>query len=141
MKVFEDERTLVVVLEKGDKIIESLKKVANEKKTFGSFAGIGAVSWAEIAYGNAETGEYEIKKYAGGYEVTNLTGNITVDENDNIVIHAHITLGDKDHNAITGHLIEGEISITCEIFIQKTSLKLKRKPIEGTSFKTIREKI
>jgi len=141
MRFFEDENTFVVILEKGEKIIESLRKIVEEKRVFGYFTGIGAVSWAEIAYGNAETGGYEIKKFSGGFEVTNLTGNITLDEKNETIIHVHITLSGKDHRTIAGHLIEGEVSITCEIFITKINLKLKRRPLDGTSFKVIHDKI
>jgi len=137
MKIFEDENSVAIVLEKGEKIIESLKTLVSEKRIFGYFKGIGAVKWVEIAYGDADTGEYLVEKYEDGYEILGLNGNITLDENGDPIVHAHILLGDREHRAIGGHLMEAEVSITCEIFLTKTNLKLKRKRLGETSFKVI----
>ncbi len=141
MRVFEDEETIIVVLELGDKIIESLKKIAEEKNINGYFKGIGAVKWAEIGYGDAETGEYHVKKVTGGFEVLGLNGNITLDENGEPIIHAHILLGDKEHKVLGGHLMEGEISITCEIFVKKIKTRLQRERLGQTNFKVIKKQI
>ena len=137
MKVFNGGDVLVIVLEKGEKVVESLKKVASERDAFGFFKGIGAVKWAELAYGDAETGEYLIEKHSDGYEVLGLNGNITLDENGDVLVHAHIVLGDREHRAFGGHLVEGEVSITLEVFLVRTGLRLQRKRLGYTSFKII----
>ena len=141
MKVFEDEGTVIVVLEPGDKIIDSLKKIAKEKNINGYFKGIGAVKWAEIGYGDAKTGKYNIKRVTGGFEVLGLNGNITLVETGEIIIHAHILLGDREHRVLGGHLIEGEVSITCEIFINRIKTKLQRERLGETDFKVIKKQI
>ncbi|MGQ4891216.1 MAG: PPC domain-containing DNA-binding protein [Candidatus Njordarchaeia archaeon] len=137
MKIYEENNTVVIVLEKGEKIIESLKKIGENLNLIGNFTGIGAVAWATLGFGDPKTGKYITKTFSDEYELLALTGNITVDTTGERVVHAHIILGEKNFNVIGGHLVEGEVSITAEIFFNRIKTKIKRKKVEGTEFKLI----
>ena len=50
-------------------------------------------------------------------EITNLIGNISIKDGVPIV-HAHVTLSDKDGHAYGGHLAPGTIVFACEVVVQ-----------------------
>jgi len=139
MKIFEiDEDTIAIILDKGDKIIESLKKASDKLNISGYFNGIGATKWVELAYGDAKEGKYLIKRIEEECEILALNGNVTKNNLGETIIHAHIILGKRDYSVIGGHLVEGEISITAEIFFKKTKTTLIREKVEGTEFQLIK---
>ena len=84
----------------GEELLETLFKFCQEKKIYGgSITGIGGTTNVTLLYFNSLTKEYQEKKFAGAlYEVTNLTGNISVEK-----LHVHITIADKELHAWAGH--------------------------------------
>jgi predicted DNA-binding protein with PD1-like motif len=73
-------------------------------------------------------------------EIASCTGNIVLDEKDEIVVHAHMVVSDKECKTFGGHLMKGsEIGATAEsvmveaagvdihkVYDEKTQLKLWR---------------
>ena len=51
-------------------------------------------------------------------ELVNLTGNISIQDNRPMV-HAHVTLADKDYHVIGGHLMLGTKTYVCEAYVQE----------------------
>ena len=114
-------------LERGEKIIESVKSFcAGNKINCGYFFGIGALGEAELAHYIVESKKYTSKILKQPLEIISLSGNITEME-DEVYLHCHITLSDEEMNAIGGHLKEGVISATCEIFLTKLDAEVSRK--------------
>jgi hypothetical protein len=112
-----DEQTTVLRVKRGERIIASIKKYCQDNKIKGGFFyGIGAVDEVELAHYNVSTKKYSSKKFAHALEMTNITGNIGVFEND-LVIHAHATFADHEMNCLGGHLVEAKVSGTAEIFL------------------------
>lgn len=107
----------VIRLDKNDEIISSLISVAQKEniKT-ASFSGIGATDNFTVGIFSLEKQTYEKFTFTGNHEITSLNGNITFAD-DKPYIHAHITCADGSANVIGGHLLEGVISLTCEIFV------------------------
>ena len=119
--------TYFIRLEKGEKIIESLKNFCIKNKVkCGYFFGIGALGKAELAHYIVESKKYTSKAFNQPLEITNMSGNITT-MNEEVYLHCHITLSDEEMNAIAGHLKEGTISATCEIVLVKLNAKISRK--------------
>jgi len=128
--------TYLIKLNIGDEIISSLEKFADENGIYGAtFQGIGAVNFAEIGFFDLENKEYARTTIDGQREVLSLKGNIGRDGDGEVMIHAHIILGDKSFATQGGHLFKGKISVTGEIRLlpsgdikreheQKTGLKL-----------------
>lgn len=110
----------ILVIRKGEKLIDSLIKCAEITNIHGaSLLGIGAVENPILGNYNFETKKHEHKTFTGIYELTNVAGNITKYEGKHIA-HVHITIANlKDINcaSITGHLIEAPIGILAEITI------------------------
>jgi len=137
MKLRSEKGAYLLRLEKGDEIIASLKKVAEENISTGGFIfGMGAVNKATIGIYNPEKGEYFQKTFEGDLEVGNLIGNISyLEDSDEPVIHCHVTLADHSLSAYTGHLFEAYVSVTLEVYIRVFNKKLRRAPEPGTDFK------
>lgn len=96
----------------------------------GFFYGIGGFQKAEIAFYDMAKQKFLKKKFLGPFEVLNITGNIS-QLDDDIAIHAHVTLGDKNYKVIGGHLINATIKATLEIKLSETEI-LERKFDEET---------
>lgn len=104
-------------LDKGEEIVQEIMKFCSKRKIrSGWVCGIGAVSKASIGLFNAETKEYRSLNLAGDYEITGLTGNISMKDKE-IYLHVHITLSDLDHT-YGGHLNEAVVSATAEIMVE-----------------------
>ena len=104
-------------LDKGDEILSSFLKIAEKENIKAAcFTGIGATDNFTVGIFSLEKQTYEAYTFTGNHEITSLTGNITFVDNKPYV-HAHITCAGEDAKVIGGHLLEGIISLTCEIFI------------------------
>ena len=127
MKSKKIENTYFIKLERGEKIIESIKDFCSENNIkCGYFSGIGALDEVELAHYIVENKKYTSKVFKQVLEITNLTGNIATMDNE-VYLHCHITLGDEEMKAISGHLKEGKISATCEIILVKLDAEINRK--------------
>ena len=96
--------TYFIRLERGEKIIETLKNFCTKNKIkCGYFFGIGALGEVELAHYIVENKKYTSKIFKQPLEITNLTGNITT-MNKEVYLHCHITLSDEEMKVIAGHL-------------------------------------
>ena len=127
MKHKKIDNTYIVRLERGDKIIENLKKFCSDNDIkLGYFSGIGALDDVELAHYIVENKKYTSKVFKQPLEITNLTGNIATMDNE-VYLHCHVTLGDDGMRVIAGHLVEGKISATCEIVLVALNDRIDRK--------------
>ena len=127
MKFRKIKNNYAIRLERGEKIIESLKNFCTKSKIkCGYFFGIGALDEAELAHYIVENKKYTSKVFKQPLEIINMTGNITT-MNKEIYLHCHITLSDEKMQAIAGHLKEGKISATCEVVLVKLDAAIDRK--------------
>lgn len=94
----------VIRIDKGEEIVETLKKFCEDEQiTLGWIKGIGAVDKATIGLFETEVKKYHSIQLEGDHEVTSLMGNIsTMDEK--VYLHLHINLSDKNYNTRGGHL-------------------------------------
>jgi predicted DNA-binding protein with PD1-like motif len=107
----------MIVLARGERVVDSLKLFCNMRQIMGgTFWGLGAVNEAEIAVYDVEHKQYHQRGVKGVFETTHLSGTIGILEPDNeLIIHAHMTLSDAAFKAVGGHLVEGRVSGTMEI--------------------------
>ena len=97
---------------------ELTKLCIDNEIRLGQVVALGAVQKARIGYYDQQTREYHFFELDKSLEILNLTGNVSLKDGKPIV-HAHITLGDKQGNAYGGHLAEGTLVFACEYCIQR----------------------
>jgi len=131
LNIIDDGHTYILKLNVRDEIMSSLWEFMHMKKIHSaSFTGIGATEHAVIGYFDREKKEYIKKTIDTVCEITSLIGNLGWTENNEPIIHAHITLGFPDYHIEGGHLFEGVIGVVGEIMIIRNKIRLTRKKDE-----------
>jgi len=116
---------LVIKLEKGEDLLETLSTVVEKENVeAGFFTGIGALN--RVKMGIFIEGKYEEIVIEDELEIVSLLGNVSLKDGKPFV-HAHIIVSKRDGSAFGGHLLPGSIiSVTCEIFLIKLKNAIKR---------------
>ena len=113
MDYIEEDDRILVRLDPGDYVLESLETVREEcEVTGGFFAGIGAVDEVTLGQYDVGTEDYKEETKTGQFEVTSFLGNIGPDK-----IHAHIQVASRDYTTLGGHCSGAKVSGTFEIEI------------------------
>ncbi|SYZ73618.1 conserved hypothetical protein [Candidatus Zixiibacteriota bacterium] len=128
MRYRRDNDGYLIRLEDGEEIIATLAKfVLDNDIPGGMFHGLGALDSASIGTYNYATRSYITKVYKDKLDIAVMTGNITYSQDSDLpVIHCHITVSDSEHDTRAGHLFEGIVLITVEIFLKVFTEKLYR---------------
>jgi len=135
-KVFKD--IIVVRLDKGEEIISSIKELCKKKSiTAGTISGLGAADFVVIGLYNVKEMAYYSTTYEDYFEITSLTGNISV-KDDEPYLHINGTFANIDSICIGGRVNEARISSTCEIVIQRIDGVIGRSLDENTGLNVIR---
>lgn len=119
MKVKRTETGFLAVLDVGDEIISSVKRIAvSERIGLASIQGIGAVREAVLGYLDLDERQY-LKRQFGpeSMELVSLLGNMARLEGEPVA-HCHVVLGDREFRTFGGHLFEAITSVTVEVFIR-----------------------
>lgn len=123
---------LQVRLESGDRVIESLTRLAaKEGIGYAALNGLGAVRRASLAYYDVEAHEYETHEIEEQLEVTSLIGNVSLKES-RAFLHVHVNLGRRDLSVIGGHLMEATAHSTLEVWLNTEPGSVRRLPDEET---------
>jgi predicted DNA-binding protein with PD1-like motif len=110
------ERTFLLVFEPGDRIMETLTGFARDRGiTAGRILGIGAIREAELGFFHPDRKDYE-RWNEGHQEVLSITGNLSLEGAEHRA-HLHVVLGAPDGSARGGHLFEGTVGPTLELFV------------------------
>lgn len=119
--------TIVARLEKGEEITAAIRAICEKEGVrAGTIQGLGAVSHAVVGIFDFTQNAYVSNTLDEDMEITALIGNITTKDGE-LYLHIHATLGDAKGIAHGGHLNEGIISATCELFIRKLDTVIERK--------------
>ena len=119
MKVKRTENGFLVVLDVGDEVMDSLKKLAaSERIGMASLTGIGAVKGVVLGYLDLNQKQYLRREFgADSMELVSLTGNLALLDG-NPAAHCHAVVGDREMGLFGGHLFEASVSVTVEIFLR-----------------------
>ncbi|HIX67932.1 MAG TPA: DNA-binding protein [Candidatus Anaerostipes excrementavium] len=117
----------VIRLDRGEEIVESLKKIADKENIkLAYLTGIGAVG--KVTAGVFDTKEKVFKGHTweGDLEVVSIGGNINT-MNGETYVHFHISAADEQGNVFGGHLQEAVISGTGELVLTEIDGTVDRK--------------
>jgi predicted DNA-binding protein with PD1-like motif len=114
-------RDLLVVLEPGDELHESVLAAAAEHRIEGGgISGIGAVDELELGFFCLPDNVYTRRVIHDELEVVSLNGNLATKDGKPF-LHAHGVFTGRDFAAVGGHVFRARVSITLEILIFATA--------------------
>jgi predicted DNA-binding protein with PD1-like motif len=112
-------RTIMGRLAKGADLLGALEEQCRlHNITLGEVRAIGAVTKARIGYYQQDIQKYMFLELDRPMEILTLTGNVSLKDGQ-IMVHAHVTLGDEQGRAFGGHLAAGAPVFACEFVIQE----------------------
>jgi len=121
-----DERTIAIVFDPGEEVIEPLTWFAQEHNIRAArFTAIGALSAAVLGYFDLEKKEYVRIPVNEQVEVLSLIGDVAVEDN-RPRLHAHVVVGKRDGSAHGGHLLSARVRPTLEVLLIESPSYLTR---------------
>ncbi len=130
-------KIIVLRLYPNEKIHDMIKEACKKYlvDTGVVLSGIGQLKNFQLGYFK-EKGDYSPQFFDKPHELLNLSGNI-VKKDKEYLLHLHAVLGNENKKTIGGHLIEGKIEVTNEIFLIETDLNLSRTIDDKTGLKSL----
>lgn len=120
------ERTLALIMDAGDEVMEQLPRFADEHGIAAArFTAIGALSSATLGYFDLNRNDYEQIAVKEQTEVLIMAGDIALNDGKPKV-HAHIVLGRRDGSTCGGHLLSGQVRPTLEVMLVESPRHLAR---------------
>ena len=120
-------RSFAIVFGTGDEVAGGLFAFAHEHGVSGAyFTGIGALREVTLGYWDWETKDYRPIPVREQVEVLSLAGNIALAPDAGPKVHAHVVVGKADGTAHGGHLLEGHVRPTLEVFLVESPRHLRR---------------
>ncbi len=117
--IFEGQQgRLLIVIKKGEKLVERLTQLLEQKKIQGGMiSGLGALTEVELGYYDLEEKNYIRQTFSGDdFELISLTGNLTL-KDQRPYVHVHALLGRRDFSTFGGHLFEATVAVTTEVSV------------------------
>lgn len=109
--------TLVVRIDKGEEILESVKVLAEKENIkLASIQALGAINDFTVGVLDTATRQYRSNSFTGAYEIVSLTGTINT-KNDAFYCHLHLSAGNDKGEVFGGHLNRAVVSATCEMIV------------------------
>lgn len=116
----------LIVFSPGEEAVAGLAKFAGERSIgAASLTGLGGFAEAVLGYYDPLQRNYLELPVAEQVEVCALTGNLSLFE-DAPKVHCHAVLGRSDGGTVGGHLLEGHVWPTLEVFLQVLPQPLHR---------------
>jgi predicted DNA-binding protein with PD1-like motif len=124
----QDPRTIAVVFDSGDSVVDGLMDVAKEWRLRGShFTAIGAFREVTLGYWDPERKDYRRIHLQEQVEVLSLVGNVAQGPDEGPKLHAHVVVGKSDGSAYGGHLLDARVRPTLEVVIVESPEHLQRR--------------
>jgi predicted DNA-binding protein with PD1-like motif len=125
-------KELLVRVRRDADLVQSITELARSKGIeAGSFAAIGALKRARLAYYDQNNHEYREVRIDSPHEMASCIGNISLKDGEPF-IHAHVVLADEKGNTKAGHLLEGVV-FAAEVHLRELKgPKLERRYDEVT---------
>jgi hypothetical protein len=120
-------RTIFARLDENEDLLNAIKERAEWNQVrAGFFFVIGMVKKAILGF--YKDANYKPIQLSEPLEIVCCTGNVSVREDGELVVHAHIAVGNEEGNLFGGHVLPGcVIGVTGELTLVETpDTKLKR---------------
>ena len=110
--------TLIVRMDKGEEILEQLRRVSElEGVKLAEVSALGAVNDFTVGVFDTAEKKYYSNRFQGAYEIVSLTGTVSTMDGA-FYAHLHMSAGNGKGQVFGGHLNKAVISATCEMVIR-----------------------
>ncbi len=135
MQSKEQDNLVFVRMFPGEQVIDGLKQICQKHQieTAVILSGLGQLGSFELGF-LKEKGNYLPQVFNEPHELLMLTGNVSL-QGEKYDFHLHAVLGNSQKQVVGGHFIKGVVSVTGEIILLKTDLKVKRQLEEESGLK------
>jgi predicted DNA-binding protein with PD1-like motif len=111
-------RRFEIILSKGDDVIAGLNQFAEKNNIkIADFTAVGAFSKATLGWFDPEKRAFRQFPLNEEMEIASLTGNVRPNRNGKPEVHVHCVVLTGDGVAHAGHLVEGTISLTMQLYM------------------------
>ncbi|HML01793.1 MAG TPA: PPC domain-containing DNA-binding protein [Candidatus Bathyarchaeia archaeon] len=120
-------RTIFARLDENEDLLNAIKEIAERNKVrAGFFVLLGTVKKAVLGF--YKDANYKPIQLSEPLEIICCIGNVSVREDGELVVHAHIAVGNEEGHVFGGHVLSGcIIGVTGELTLVETpDAKLKR---------------
>ncbi len=108
---------VVIVLRRGEPVLEGIADALRGAEVVsGSLMGIGAIDHPRLAWFDRYEKHYRERTFDGVWEIASLVGNVAQFQDD-IRLHCHAVISDRNCDTYGGHLTAGVVGVTCEITV------------------------
>lgn len=130
--------TVLLRIDRGEEIIETVKRVAEKERIrLASVEALGAVDDFTVGVYDVAAKRYDSKTFTGAFEIVSLVGTIT-EKDGAFYQHLHMSAGNRDCEVFGGHLNRAVVSVTCEMVIRVLSGAVDRASDPETGINLIR---
>jgi predicted DNA-binding protein with PD1-like motif len=127
MRYQELDQRYVLRLEPGEEVVSTLTEFVNDRDVRGGyFIAFGAFERTTLLYFNLKTKEYEPNDVGRQVEVVSLMGNVARLSNGEPKLHIHGAVADDEAKTYSGHLKEGIVRPTLEVFLTLFDGEIRR---------------
>ncbi|MBR3368949.1 DNA-binding protein [Candidatus Saccharibacteria bacterium] len=121
-----------VRLDPNEELIATLKKICATEKIYGGhFQGIGACGKVVLSTYLPKVDEFKEHEYIGMLEMASLMGNVTINLNGEITLHAHGVFSYLDEegklSVVAGHLQKAYVNYTGEIILRPSQMEITQR--------------
>lgn len=137
MKTYPTENTALIVIKKGEELMEVLNTYALENNLQGGWVTIiGGAARVTLGFFNSEKRDYTWGTFEEQLEITGLHGNLAYVDGKPFW-HIHGTFSREDFSVIGGHVKECTIGLTGEVFLSRHDTQLTRVFDDETGLKLL----
>ena len=120
--------TILLRIDRGEEIIETVKKIAEKEHIrLASVEALGATDDFTVGVYDVAEKHYDSKTFTGPHEIVSLVGTIT-EKDGAFYQHLHMSAGNARCEVFGGHLNRAVVSATCEMVIRILPGVVERRP-------------
>jgi predicted DNA-binding protein with PD1-like motif len=138
MKIVDSKQSTVVILKRGDELLDCLNRYSQEQSLSGAWllSGLGGADSATISFYDLTSRQYVDKVFNEPLEIVSLQGNLAWIDNSPFW-HIHGVFGTRDYQSISGHVKSLTIALTGELLILPLETAFTRLYDEETGLKLL----
>jgi predicted DNA-binding protein with PD1-like motif len=118
MKTTKQENIIIIRMDNKEEIFSNLEKTFTKYKLQSAviLSGIGMMQRVKLGYFTGK-GSYKGTKYVGYFEIVGFSGSLLKTREEEFKAHIHTVLSKKNKKTVGGHLVEGFVFNTLELFL------------------------